>query len=163
MNLYSVPFRSRKCVRTSTCLSYEVLSQEKVSQITVNLCGIIKPLLLSVNKGTLISNLNVVQYINNYMRKTTQQIYSLMQKKHKLTNPEKKDLPTEENSHYNQSDTLLVTYPIMWLFLLQPQESLLTQDWLRYITPSYLQSILVLNSCLHSFNKLIHPFFPRFV
>lgn len=26
MNLYSVPFRSRKCVRTSTCLSYEVLT-----------------------------------------------------------------------------------------------------------------------------------------
>lgn len=25
-----------------------------------------------------------------------------MQKNHKLTNPEKKDLPTEENSHYNQ-------------------------------------------------------------
>lgn len=44
------------------------------------MCSIKKTLPLSINKGTLILNLNTVQ-CTNYMKKTMQWIYSLMQKK----------------------------------------------------------------------------------
>lgn len=108
MDLYSVPFRSVNMSQLQ--LAYHVkywLSQEKVSRINVNLCGIKNRTLSSINKGTLISNLNIVQYMNNYMKKTTQTdlFFNAKKKTHNPTNPEKKYLPTEENSRYNQSDT----------------------------------------------------------
>lgn len=53
----------------------------------IRLCAAKKSLLLSTNKGTLILNLNTVQYMD--MKKTTQYTYSLVQK-----NPNK---PTPSN------------------------------------------------------------------
>lgn len=73
------------------------------------MCGAKKPQLLSTNKGTLILNLNTVQYMD--MKKTIQHTYSLMQKNPNKPTPinlEKKTLPTVENGPYNQS-ALLVT------------------------------------------------------
>lgn len=79
----------------------------------MNLCGIKKPLISSINKWTLILNLNIVQYVN-YMKNPTDLFSNAKKKKtpNKQThtpwntnwiNPERKYLPTEENSHYNQS------------------------------------------------------------
>lgn len=50
----------------------------------MNLCGIKKPLISSINKWTLIVNLNIVQYVN-YMKNPTD-LFSNAKKNPKQTN-----------------------------------------------------------------------------